>query len=591
MMWLFLLVILSNVNIGSTIFSPDTSDYEAYGVKVAANDVLFVEANGEVKTFLVVFAPYNYTFDSMQCSINYDDPAHYVYSVGVGSKQNASSNATFYFAGEVSAQSWTNADMLGRNGSYIGVWINQDRNNAQYYSNNHQPLPCNFFRADQFQFLSSYGHQEYYVIAVEPYGKYAIGLAASFAFIYQPYPTINMTTRAGSAIWPTNVTFYPSAADASETFTIVAGFVAGSARSRVRATPAVYLIWNSNLTILSTWSYSATNGSWQSRLTYSRIDSWNNQYTMSVKINSKDSTRVLVGMPFLNMVFLFVVSNNGTALSLADSRSNGVSVGFGKSVAWLTESQATILANTYSIDYMTWYSSQIYVYLTFSGTSIPSSPSVTIPNVQQPMPSTVNSHLIQLVSTPASVAALDVNGGALLVLAEAPGYYASTDTSKSPVAAAMPVVSHSTACIGGTYKSDSGVHPCVLCPNGTRNPGFSAGVSCTSCSSTSFCPTGAVVEVDSSSLISVKQAYAYPRSPEMDVFEDILLNNMFQLGSTPHCVVVSPIFWSLILLILVIVLLVAMASMNWCLQPETRDRWRKTIKNVFLRADLVVSFH
>lgn len=587
--WLFLLAILSYLNSGSGIFSPDTSDYEAYGVKIAANDILFVEANGDGNTFTVLFAPYNYTFDSMQCSINYDDPAHYVYSVGVGSKQNATLNPYFYFIGEVASQSWTNADAMGRNGSFVGVWINLDMNNVQYYSTNHQPLPCNFFQMRQFQYLNSYGHQEYYVIAVEPYGKYAIGLATSFAFIYQPYPVVNMTTKAASVVWPNNSTFYPCAADASETFTIVAGFVAGAARSRIRATPTVYLIWNSNLTVLSTWSYSASNGSWQSRLAYSRIDFWNNQYTMSVKINSKDSTRVLVGMPFLNTVFLFVVSNNGTAISLTSSKSNGRSVGYGKSVAWLTESQAAILVNTYSMDYLTWYLSQIHVFLSFNSTTIPSSPSVAIPNVQQPIPSTINSKLIQLVSTPASVAVLDVNGGALLILSETEGYYASTDTSKSPVVAAMPVISHSTTCIGGTYKSDTGIHPCTLCLNGTRNPGFSAGTSCMSCSSNSFCPLGAVVEIDPSLLTSLSQAYAYPRSPEMDVFEDILLYNMFLLGSTAHCVVVSPIFWSLMLLFVVILLLIGMASMNCCLQPETRDRWQKAIKSVFSRADLVVS--
>ena len=589
MKWLILLVILSHLNIGRGTFSPDTSDYEAYGVKIAANDVLFVEANGEGKTFTVLFAPYNYTFDSMQCSINYFDPAHYVYTVGVGSKQNATLNPYFYFAGEVSSQSWTNADAMGRNGSFVGVWINRDPNNMQFYSTNHRPLPCNSFQMQQFEYLTSYGHQEYYVIAVEPYGTYAIGLAASFAFIYKPFPIVNMTTKSSSTVWPNNSTFYPCAADASETFTIVAGFVAGAARSRIRATPTVYLLWNSNLTVLSTWSYNASTGSWQSRLAYSRIDSWNNQYTMSVKINSKDSTRVLVGMPFLNTVFLFVVSNNGTVLSLADSKSNGKSVGYGKSVAWLTESQAAFLVTTYSMDSVTWYSSQIHVFLTFNSTTIPTSPSAAIPNVQQPIPSTINSNLIQLVSTPASVAVLDVNGAGLLILAEAAGYYASTDTSKSPVAAAMPVISHSTTCIGGTYKSDIGIHPCLLCSSGTRNPGFSAGISCMNCSSTSFCPVGAVIEVDSSSLTSLTQSYAYPRSPEMDVFEDILLHNMFLLGTSAHCIVVSPVFWSLMLFVAIILLLLGMASMNWCLQPETRDRWRKTIKEIFLRADLVVS--
>ena len=153
----------------------------------------------------------------------------------------------------------------------------------------------------------------------------------------------------------------------------------------------------------------------------------------------------------------------------------------------------------------------------------------------------------------------------------------------------MPVVSHSTTCIAGTYKSDAGVHPCTLCPSGTRNQGANAATSCGNCSTTSFCPAGAVYEIDSTLLNSLSQAYAYPRTPEMNVFEDILLNNMFSLGSTPHCIVVSPIFWILILLILISALLIGMALLNFCVLQLKRDRWRTKIKHIFLRTDLIVS--
>jgi hypothetical protein len=504
-------------------------------------------------------------------------------------KQNATLNPYFYFAGEVVPQSWSNTDMSGKNGSFIGVWINQDPKNVQFYSTMRQPLPCNYFKAEQLQFLVSYGHQEYFVIAVEPYGTYAIGLATDFAFIYRPYPTSTMTTKSSSVVWPNNSTFDPCAADISDTFTIVAGFVEGTARSLIRATPTVYLIWNTNLTVLSTWSYSAANSSWQSRLTYSGIDTWNDQYTMSVKINSNDPTRVLVGMPFINTAFLFVISNNGTNLTLASYIDNGQSVGFGKSVTWLTTSQAAILVSTYSLDYSTWYSSQIYLYTSLNDTTLPSSPTAVFPNSQQPLPSTINSKLIEIISTPESIAVLDTDGGVILILAEPPGFYASTDTTNAPIAASMPVISYATTCIAGTYKSDTGVHPCVLCPSGTRNPGRMPAMSCINCSSTNFCPLGAAYEINSSSLASISQAYAYPRTPDMDVYEDILLANMFSMGSSGHCLVVSPIFWTLMLLIVFVLLLVGMASLNWCVQPRKRDQWRTTIKSIFLRTDLVVS--
>ena len=175
-----------------------------------------------------------------------------------------------------------------------------------------------------------------------------------------------------------------------------------------------------------------------------------------------------------------------------------------------------------------------------------------------------------------------------MILAEQPGYYASTDTTSSPVAAAMPVISHSMACIGGTFKTDTGVHPCILCPGGSRNPGGPPALACFNCSSSNFCPLGALYEINGTLLVSQSQAVAYPRPPDMDVFEDILLDNMFSFGSTAHCIRVSALFWALILLLIVLILLVGMASMKCCMKPEKRDLWQTKIKSVFLRTDLVV---
>jgi len=579
-----ILTIVFSINYVFSSFSPDTSDNNAYGVKIAANDVIFVQAESSAQTFLVQFAPYNYTMDSLQCSFDYDDSDHYIYTVSVGPKQNSTSNIYFYFAGEIVSTTSTSTT----NRSFVGIWINRDLHNLDYYLNSHQPLSCDHFQVEQLKFLSAYDHQEYYILAVEPYGTYAIGLAEDFVFTYRPLPSGAMTIKASTLVWPDNSTFYPCAADASDTFTVIAGFVKGAARSRVRATPTVYLMLNTNLTVVSTWSYSATTGTWQSRLTYSFTESWNSKYTMSVKINSDDPTRVLVGMPFLNTVFLFQVRNGNTNLTLITSMENGQAVGFGQSVTWLTKSQAAILVTSYSTDYLTWYSTKVYVYTSFNDTTFPSLPTAVIPNSQQPIPSTINSKLIRMVSTPSSVAVLDTNGGVVIILNEDPGYYASTDTTNSPVAAAMPVVSHATECIAGTYKSDAGIHPCSLCPIGTKNPATTAATSCSNCSADTFCPLGAYEELSTSVLTSVSQAYAYPRSPEMDNFEDILLNNMFAIGSTPHCVIVSPIFWTLILVFIFIILLTGMGSMNLCVQPSKREQWRARIKSVFIRTDLVV---
>ncbi|CAF3339280.1 unnamed protein product [Rotaria socialis] len=587
---MYLLIILINlccVLKAISSFSPTKSDYDAYGLKIAVNDVLFVEVNGNAETFLVQFAPYNFIIDPLQCTINFDDSTHYVYSVGVAPNCNTTANPYFYFTGEVVSSDSSNTDSAGRNGTFIGVWINQDPQSVQQYVSSGQPFSCDHFVVANLAFISSYGHQDFFVMAVEPYGQYVIGLATQFGFIYRPFSGTTLTTKQSSVIWPNNSTFYPCAADASTTFTIVAGYVAGSVRSRVRATPTVYLIWNSNLTVLSAWSYSATNNSWQSRLTYSSSSTWNSQYTMSVKINSDDPTRVLVGMPYLNTVFLFVIGNSGTSLTLASSLGTGNSVGFGKSVTWLTESQAAILTTTYSANYLTYYSSTVYLYTNLSDSNISSIPSAVFPNAQQPMPSTINSKLIRMVSSPSSIAVLDTDGGVLIVLSEVAGSYASTDTTYSPVAAAMPVISHSTTCIGGTYKSDAGVHPCTLCPSGSQNSGGTTGTACTPCSSDGFCPLGAVLEINMSLLASVSQAYAYPRSPDLNVYEDVLLHHMFSIDSTGHCISVSPIFWTVMLMIVLLVFFIGVGFLRLCVTSYQHDRLFLTVKMIFERTDLI----
>ena len=586
--WLLFILLLLDCRMVITIFTPDTSDFDAYGVKIAANAILFAQAKNQEQTFLVQLNLPNVTVESSQCIVEFDDPKHYVYSVAVGAKQSSTINPYFFYSGEVLSQNGQAFDEQNRNGTIIAVVIKGNVSGSSSQSRQSQSPFCDLIQHDAFAYLPSYDHQEYSVIAVEPNGRYAIGIATDFVFRYEPYPSSNMTSKSTSSLWPNNATFQPCAADASDSFTIIAGFVK-TKTGQVRAIPTVYLLSNNHLTVLASWSYTAVNSSWQSHLTYSGVDSWNRKLTMSVKINGDDPTRVLVGMPFLNTVFLFQVSSSGRSLSMASSISYLESVGFGKSVTWLSSTQAAILFSAYAPDYTTWYRSLIYVYAWLNDTNLPSSPTAVIPNSQQPLPSTINGKFIRLISTPKDIAILDPAGGAMLILSEQAGFYPSTDIFHSPVAAAMPVISHPTPCIGGMYKVDAGIHPCVLCPAGTRRAMFDPATNCTTCSLDGYCPLGAISEVDNASLTSVSQAVAYPRSPELMVYEDLLINNMVTFGSTAHCRRVSPMFWTVILAGIALVIILAMASLSFCVKEPKRTEWRTNMKKVLLRADLVVS--
>ena len=83
----FLLFIITLViDVGCSQFSPRTSDYDAYGLKITGNDIMLIEALGDTQIFLIRFAPYNSTSQSLQCPIMYNDSSKYVYSVGIGRK-------------------------------------------------------------------------------------------------------------------------------------------------------------------------------------------------------------------------------------------------------------------------------------------------------------------------------------------------------------------------------------------------------------------------------------------------------------------------------------------------------------------------
>ena len=248
-------------------FSPNTGDQDAYGIKIAGNNDLFVQANSWDRTFLIHLAPFSTIDDQSPCYVSYPDPAHYIYTVGIGSKQYDSKRAFFYYAGEVVPKTATGVDGSGYNGTFIAVMSNEN-------------VGWNFFgfcfvdwSSESIQYLSSYGHQEYFVIAVEPYGQYAIGIATDFIFRYQPYPTSSMMSQSTTGVWPNNSTFHPCAADASESFTIVDRLrrePGGIARTLV--TPTIHILSNDDLKIPDIVELCISNeNSRQSHLTYYRV--------------------------------------------------------------------------------------------------------------------------------------------------------------------------------------------------------------------------------------------------------------------------------------------------------------------------------
>ncbi|CAF1686154.1 unnamed protein product [Rotaria magnacalcarata] len=367
---------------------------------------------------------------------------------------------------------------------------------------------------------------DFLVMVVHPTGQFALGLTPNFVFRFNPSGSPTLITK--TSIW-SNSSFTPRAADIDTNFTIVAGIRVNSVSPRVLASVVVYLIDNTLSHIYSTWTYVPTNNSWQSLLKFSGYDSWSVKYTMSVDINNYNPTRVLVGVPCVNTVFHFILPS----------------------------------------------------------TSLVSTPTAIIPNSQQPIPSTISSELINLVSTPSGLVVLDVSGGILFILSTPPSYYASTDPNLAPDSIAIPSISTTQSCLAGMMKGDAGLHPCSLCPRGWRSSVGS--INCTVCNASAFCPPGTVAEVSQTELQTISQAYPYYKNPDTTLFDDVLLNNVFHIGSTRHCVVVSPTFWTLIVLIPLLTLIGILLMCQQCSRSSHDSACMKTIKKWFKRTDLVVS--
>jgi hypothetical protein len=77
-------------------FTPDTSSFDAYGIKLAVNDILLVESLSSTSSFFLRLAPYNY---SLSCTIACNDSNQYIYAVAVHRYATLNHTIRFVFIG------------------------------------------------------------------------------------------------------------------------------------------------------------------------------------------------------------------------------------------------------------------------------------------------------------------------------------------------------------------------------------------------------------------------------------------------------------------------------------------------------------
>jgi hypothetical protein len=123
-------------------FSPDTSSFDAYGLKLAANDILLVESLSSDFSFFLRLAPFNY---SLSCTIAYNDSNQYVYAVALHSQATYNDSIRFVFIG---VNTETNVPFIGSL-TYAGVTGTAFV--ATLKSSRKVVFPCNGWQASNYR--------------------------------------------------------------------------------------------------------------------------------------------------------------------------------------------------------------------------------------------------------------------------------------------------------------------------------------------------------------------------------------------------------------------------------------------------------
>ncbi|CAF0993148.1 unnamed protein product [Adineta ricciae] len=318
-------------------------------------------------------------------------------------------------------------------------------------------------------------------------------------------------------------------------------------------------------------------------------------YGMSLSINENGD--VLFGVQSMNTVFhLYVDPTNMTSIVFKGSRAASTTtagIGFGKSVSWLDDTTAVILANDVSLDYTEWYASRIEIYDLSGGKQLNNTQEAysSFPTAIQSRYSLLTNRIVAMVASYAgSIIFADSDGSIYIILPSPTGYYSATHIGNvrghgvyfsSPAICPAGYIKQGPA--QGKYLFDT----CQICPVGTYyNPNtINSSNTCVACNATNtYCSFGSVADIPLDYTKSISQAIPFPKSPDLTGFEDILLLNMFNTDFETNCLVTTPFFWTLIIMGVGIVFLITMGILT--LSGKCKN-FRAKIEMIFTHFDII----
>ncbi len=417
-------------------------------------------------------------------------------------------------------------------------------------------------------------HQQYMFLKVNPSQMYAYVFGDSFIITFD---TLDFNMLASTSILVANSSnlFQTHAVDITETYGILVGGSVMTNMTHLSICAAILVAVNPLKMVISKPmddKYLAT----------AKIFSYNRANDMSVAINPRRHIAI-IGLPAINKVVLLNINATSTFVEKWNFNITRTEVapqhytGFGQSVAWIDDTTVAIAILT--VPNRPWSQSEVWVFDVDKPFKIPL---FIFPNNQQKIIMPFPPLFLQTLSFSGNLAIVTNQNQFLLVPSQPAGFVSAfkNDTNR------QVIIFDSAVCMAGTYKNTSGFGPCTVCPPQTKNPGNQPSSQCGSCTPASFCPLGSVSDLSLNTYPSYTQTFSYPNSPDMNNYDDLLVQNIFAIGHSHRCIVISPLFWTIIVITLCFIIWLFMTLPKMCDCPKAHFR-RNRAKQFFQNIDIV----
>ncbi|CAF1010556.1 unnamed protein product [Adineta ricciae] len=390
------------------------------------------------------------------------------------------------------------------------------------------------------------------IVSVDPHGQFAVGVSNT-SLLY--YNLNDLQHFSYDVTWPDLKEFLPLSIDISENRIYIAGYIEMKRLVENIREDMIYI---------QTRIYLLSIDEEKHQIQF--YDQWKfNEFTsnlimkLSLRVNLNND-RVLLGIPSINTVYSFITNKTSNRLIPLSSKMKKklfrIITGYGWIVDWFHDSNKAIIVTVdyesniikNSNPYIEYY--DIYDDEVFNDKSIPFAVFPTIDQTDRYSHEFSKYHLIVLTTTSSILYAMNDDEHLLIIPSSKPGYLSVDQVFVTEYIThghrRHIFLSNSAQCPLHTYKNDTGPWPCRKCQ--TNSSQYDVDMTCPECNNELFCPLE--FATFSANLFDIEQYYGYPETPEIDVFSDILIRNMFRT----KCLRTSPFLIMIITLLVILIL-------------------------------------